>query len=115
MNEEFRRALSGILAASLPEDFSARALEFKAVFGAVAGYADGKLFVSYGKFGLALKLPPGPRAELLEREGGTPLRYFPKGHIKKEYVVIPRRMLDDGPAFRGLVAQSVEYVLASER
>ena len=115
MNEEFRRALSDILAASLPEDFSARALEFKPVFGAVAGYADGKLFVSYGKFGLALKLPPGPRAELLEREGGTPLRYFPKGHVKKEYVVIPRRILDDGRTFRELLRQSVDYVLNSAR
>ena len=94
MNEEFRRALSEILAAALPEDFSGRALEFKPCFGAVAGYVDGKLFVSYGKFGLALKLPPGPRAELLEHKGGTPLRYFPKGHVKKEYVVIPRGMLE---------------------
>ncbi len=113
MNEEFRRTLSEILAASLPEDFSGRALEFKPCFGAVAGYVDGKLFVSYGNFGLALKLPPGPRTELLERKGGTPLRYFPKGHVKKEYVVIPRGMLDDGRTFRGLVRQSVDYVRAS--
>ena len=113
MNEEFRRTLSEILAASLHEEFSGRALEFKPCFGAVAGYVDGKIFVSYGNFGLALKLPLGPRTELLERKGGTPLRYFPKGHIKKEYVVIPQRILDDGRTFRGLVRQSVEYVRSS--
>ena len=84
MNEEFRRTLSEILDASLPEEFSGRALEFKPCFGAVACYVDGKLFVSYGNFGLALKLPPEPRTELLERNGGSPLRYFPKGHVKKE-------------------------------
>ena len=90
-------------------------LEFKPCFGAVAGYVDGKIFVSYGNFGLALKLPPGPRSELLERQGGTPLRYFPKGHVKKEYVVIPPRILDHGPTFRGLVRRSVEYVCPSGR
>ena len=115
MNEEFRRALSEWLDASLPEEFSGRALEFKPFFGAVAGYLDGKLFVSYGNFGLALKLPVGPRTELLERQGGTPLRYFPKGHVKKEYVVIPRRILDDGRTFRELVRQSVDYVRTSAR
>jgi hypothetical protein len=30
-------------------------LEFKSVFGAVGGYVDGKIFVSCGKFGVALK------------------------------------------------------------
>lgn len=113
MKQEFKRALGEILAASLPEEYSGRALEFKSNFGAVAGYVDGNLFVSYGTFGLALKLPVGPRTELLERNGGTPLRYFPKGHIKKEYVVISQRVLDDKPTFRGLVGQSVDYVCSS--
>ncbi len=115
MNEEFRRALSEWLDASLPEEFSGRALELKPCFGAVAGYVDGEIFVSYGNFGLALKLPLGPRTELLERRGGTPLRYFPKGHVKKEYVVIPRRILDDGRTFRELVRQSVDYVRTAAR
>ena len=113
MNEEFRRTLSEFLDAPLNEELSGRALEFKPCFGAVAGYIDGKIFVSCGNFGLALKLPLGPRTELLQRKGGTPLRYFPKGHVKKEYVVIPQRILDDGRTFRGLVRQSVEYVRAA--
>ena len=115
MNEEFRRTLREILDAALPEEFSGRAIEFKPCFGAVAGYLDGKIFVSCGNFGLALKLPPEPRTKLLESEGGTPLRYFPKGHVKKEYVVIPRRILDDWRRFRALVRQSVDYVLCSGR
>ncbi len=115
MKEGFRRTLGVVLDATLLEEFAGRALEFKPCFGAVAGYVDGKIFVSYGNFGLALKLPPGPRPELLERKGGTPLRYYPQGHVKKEYVVIPRRILDDGRTFRELVRQSVDYVRNSAR
>ncbi len=85
----------------------------KPSFGAVAGYVEGKLFVSYGSFGLALKLPSEPRRELLAHGGGTPLRYFPKGHVKKEYVVIPLRILEDEQALRGWVRQSVVYVRSS--
>jgi len=33
-------------------------LEFKNFFGAVTGYVDGHIFVSCGKFGVALRLPP---------------------------------------------------------
>ncbi|MEK6828163.1 MAG: hypothetical protein AABX78_02330, partial [Nanoarchaeota archaeon] len=33
-------------------------LEFKNCFGAVAGYIDSHIFISYGKFGVALRLPP---------------------------------------------------------
>ena len=115
MNEEFRRELAGILDASLPVEYSSREIEFKAVFGAVAGYSDGRLFVSYGNFGLALKLPSALRAELLEQKRGTALRYFPKGHVKKEYVVIPQGLRNDREAIRELLRQSVEYVSASPR
>jgi hypothetical protein len=33
-------------------------LEFKNYFGAMAGYVEGQIFISCGKFGVDLKLPP---------------------------------------------------------
>ena len=39
-----------------------------------------------------------------------PLRYFPNGHIKKEYAVLPERILEDGRRFKTLVDASIEYV-----
>ena len=110
MNEGFRRALSGILAASLPEDFSTRALEFKAVFGAVAGYVNGAIFATCGRFGVALRLPPETLEELFKEDGVQPLRYFEKGHVKKEYAVLPERILEDRARFEKLVGASIEHV-----
>ena len=70
MKEGFRRTLGAILDATLPEEFAGRALEFKPYFGAVAGYVDGRIFVSHGNFGLALELPlvlPFSAAKPMER------------------------------------------------
>jgi hypothetical protein len=39
--------------------------------------------------GLALKLPKDS-GELVIGNGARPLRYFPKGPIKKDYVLVPK-------------------------
>jgi len=85
-------------------------LEFKSCFGAVAGYVDGHIFVSCGSFGVALRLPPSILIELFTEAGATHLKYFPKGHVKKEYAVIPSHILDDRGRFEELLKKSLEYV-----
>lgn len=72
-----------------------RDLTFRRVFGAVAGYVDGNIFISSGKFGLALKLPSATIEHLLEERGVRQLKYFPNGHVKRNYVVLPKRILED--------------------
>lgn len=87
-----------------------RRLEFKNSFGAVAGYVDGRIFISCGRFGVALRLPPDCLAELFREEDVSRLRYFKKGHVKKEYAVIPKRIIDDRNRFRQLVDISLRFV-----
>ena len=89
---------------------STHALEFKNLFGATAGYVHGAIFISSGSFGIALRLPPDTLAELFEEEGVEPLRYFEKGHVKKEYAVLPKRILEDRCRFKKLVDASIEHV-----
>ena len=86
-------------------------LEFKNCFGAVAGYVDGQIFISCGKFGVALRVPPEALAELFREEDVQHLRYFPKGHVKREYAVIPQRILEDHGRIGKLLAQAVKYAL----
>ena len=86
-------------------------LSFKNVFGAVAGYVNGRIFISCGKFGVALKLPPEVIEDLFKKKGVKPLKYFPNGHIKKEYAILPKRILEDSNQFRKLIYKSVQYVL----
>jgi len=87
-------------------------VEFKNVFGAVGGYVNGRIFVSCGKFGLALKLPPRTIEELLRKESGVKfLKYFTKGYVKKDYVVLPGRIIAEKDQFRKLVNKSIRFVL----
>ena len=86
-------------------------LELKNVFGAVGGYVNGHIFISCGKFGVALKLPRKIIEELFKERRVKRLKYFSKGHIKKEYAVLPERITKDIRQFRKLVGESVRYVL----
>ncbi len=87
-------------------------LEFKHCFGAVAGYVDGNIFISCGKFGVALKLPSQTLSELFREDDVLRLKYFTNGHVKKEYAVIPNRIIEDSSHFNKLVDSSVKYALS---
>ena len=68
--------------------------------------------MSCGKFGVALRLPPETLESVFKEEGVEPLKYFPKGHIKKEYAMLPRQILDDKDQFKGLLDKSIRYASA---
>ena len=89
-------------------------LEYKNCFGAVAGYVESKIFISCGKFGVALKLPPKKIEELSKERGVKPLQYFPNGHIKKDYAVLPRRILENKSQFKKLIENSLKFVLSQK-
>lgn len=84
-------------------------LEFKNCFGAVAGYVNGHIFISYGRFGVALRLPPEILGGLLKEKGVRPLKYFPRGHVKKSYAVLSKQILRNKSRFRALLDKSVGY------
>lgn len=65
--------------------------------------------------GFAIKLPEGSRNVLMRRKGTKPLRYFSKGPIKKDYVVVPKTMLDDIKTLRRWVHASITYALSLPR
>ena len=90
-------------------------LEFKNCFGAVAGYVNGRIFISCGKFGVALRLPPETLDSLFKERGVRHLKYFPNGHIKKEYAVLTQRMIESERKFGKLVDESIKYALSFRR
>ncbi len=110
-NRDYLAELEKLLASGYSKRPKSHQLEFRNCFGAVAGYVDGNIFVSCGRFGVALKLPPKVLGRLLKEAGVTQLKYFRNGHVKKEYAVIPTRILNDAGRFRELLEQSVEYAL----
>ena len=85
-------------------------LECKHFFSGAAVYAKGRICMSLTPVGFAIKLPEESRNILIKEQGAKPLRYFPKGPIKKDYVVLPEAVLSDINALRNWVKASVTYV-----
>lgn len=81
-------------------------------FGGAALYSKGRICMSLTTVGLAIKLPEESRNILIKQHGVKPLRYFPKGPVKKDYVVLPKAVLNDIKALRNWVKASIEYVVS---
>ena len=62
-------------------------MEVKHFFSGAALYVDGTICASWSPVGLAFKLPEEEVAELINSSRAKPLKYFPKGHVKKGYAL----------------------------
>ena len=111
MQNKYFQKIQELLEQANPELSTMHRLEFKNVFGAVGGYINGRIFISCGKFGVALRLPSETLDNLFKEHEAKHLRYFPKGHIKKEYAVVSTGMLEDKKQFKKLLDESIHYVL----
>ena len=98
---------------SLVERFALRQgghldIECKHFFSGAAAYENGHIFMSLTPVGLALRLPERDRSALLS-EGAAALKYFPKAPVKKEYVVLPRKLVEDERALGVWITKSIEF------
>jgi TfoX/Sxy family transcriptional regulator of competence genes len=110
MNNNYSEQLIKLLEETRPELVSQHRLEFKSVFGAVGCHYDGTIFASCGKFGFAVRLPSAILDDLFAKQGATHLKYFPKGHVKKEYAVLPKKILENKHQLGKLIDESLKYV-----
>lgn len=85
-------------------------LTFKAMFGGLMGYAQGRPFASLSDVGLALKLPPQLQPALLALAGAKRLQYAPDAPVSKQYLVVPPSLLAAPEDLRVWVEHSVRYV-----
>jgi TfoX/Sxy family transcriptional regulator of competence genes len=115
MASEYLDQLSLIIQQATARRFKDVHLECKHFFSGAACYADGRLCISLTPVGFAVKLPEKSRKILLKEPGTKYLRYFPKGPIKKDYVVLPATMLNDMKALRSWVKAAIEYALTLPR
>lgn len=84
-------------------------LEYRHFFSGAALYANGKICISLTPVGFAIKLPEESRNTLLKQKGTKPLRYFPEGPIKKDYVILPKIILNDVKVLRYWVKLCIEH------
>jgi TfoX/Sxy family transcriptional regulator of competence genes len=111
MTKKYLDRLNDLMAEIAPDISTTASLEVNHFFSGAAVYADGRICISLTPAGFALKLPEALRDELMKEEGTKNLQYFPKAPIKKDYVVLSQRQLDDRDRFCFWVENSIEYVL----
>ena len=109
MAKEYLEQLSALMKRAASGRFKNVTLECKHFFSGAAVYANGRICMSLTPVGFAVKLPEESRNVLLKQKGATPLRYFPEGPIKKDYVVLPKSMTKDTRTLRYWVKASIEY------
>jgi len=97
------KQLQTIVENSAPPDLG---VTFRAMFGGIMAYAEGKPFASLSDVGLAVKLSGDAHAELLAIAGAKPLQYDPSQPVSKSYVVVPEAMLKDKDALRAWLKRS---------
>lgn len=115
MAKAYIEKLSYLLQRASIEDAEGIKLEVKHFFGGAAVYANGKICVTLTKVGLALKLPEKIREKLMKTEGARPLQYFPQGPIKKEYALLPGRLINNNDALRKWLSESIKYATKNEK
>ena len=111
MSEPYLRDLQSLLTQAAPKGGRVVTITCKHFFSGAAAYVDGHIFMSFTPVGVALKLPEEARTEL-HKQGAKPLRYFPKGPIKKDYMVVPKRLATDPKGLSPWIAQSIAFAQA---
>lgn len=112
MENKYLSEITTLLKQASPKLSATHQLEYKNVFGAIGGYVKGRIFISCGKFGVALRLPPDTLDTLFQEKEAKHLKYFPEGHIKKEYAVLSKRILENKNRLKKLVGESIKYVIS---
>ena len=108
MAKEYLEKLSELMKRTALVRFRNVKLEIKHFFSGAAVYANGKICITLTPVGFAIKLPEESRNTLMKQKGAKPLRYFPKGHIKKDYVILTKSMLNDIKTLRRWIKISIE-------
>jgi TfoX/Sxy family transcriptional regulator of competence genes len=109
MAEPYLSDLEAIVARVCAPQGAAGDIACRHFFSGAAAYVDGRVFMSLTPVGLALKLSRDDRALAFD-QGATALRYFPSAPVKKDYAVLPARLVDDDGILRGWILRSITHV-----
>lgn len=111
MAEPYLSELRDILERAGGPKGSKSALTCKHFFSGAAGYVGGKIFISLTPAGLALKLSEADRKTAFAK-GAKSLKYFPKAPVKKDYAVMPARLVKDDAVLKEWIKRSIAFVNA---
>jgi TfoX N-terminal domain len=93
------------------EALAGTSAERRQMFGCPVGFANGQLFTGVFGAGLFVRLDEPDRAELLARAGAEPFDPL-GGRPMRQYVMLPREVLEDVEDVRGWMRRAQRFVLA---
>ena len=108
MTRLYQEKLS-VLIASL--DLAARSgseFELRYFFNGAALYAGDVMCASWSPVGLAFRLPADEVAEMIESGQAIPLKYFAKGHVKKDYALFENPEDKSAASLKRLFERAIE-------
>jgi TfoX/Sxy family transcriptional regulator of competence genes len=85
--------------------------ETRKMFGYSCVFAKGNMFAGLHEAGMVLRLPEEQRTEFLRLKGAKQFEPMP-GRVMREYVVIPKVLLNAPVELRAWVEKSLDYVLS---
>ncbi|QDU09412.1 TfoX/Sxy family protein [Gimesia aquarii] len=97
------------------EDEVPYSLEVKDFFSGAALYADGTICASWSPQGLAFKLPEQKAESLIAKGKAKPLKYFPKGHVKKGYALFEDPESRKAVTWKKYFLKAVQQVLVIQQ
>lgn len=87
MAKVYYTQLNGLVERLKLTEITAGSIEVKHFFSGAALYLNGVMCASISPMGLAFKLSESEVGKLIDSGKAFPLKYFPKGNIKKGYVL----------------------------
>lgn len=111
MAKLYLEKLSAMIDEAASGAFKNVAIECKHFFSGAAVYANKRICITLTPVGLALKLPEELKNALLKAKDAKPLRYFPKGPIKKDYVVLSKALAANDKIVKKRIRESIKYAL----
>ena len=88
-------------------------LETKHFFSGATLCANGRTCAILGPAGLAVKLPPQPKQSLIKEGKGREFRFFNKGPVKREYVLLSEAIVQDEESLAQILDGSATVVAGS--
>jgi TfoX/Sxy family transcriptional regulator of competence genes len=85
--------------------------EPRKMFGYSCVFAGGNMFAGLHEAGMVLRLPDEQRTEFLRLKGAEQFEPMP-GRVMREYVVVPKVLLNAPDQLREWVEKSLAYVLS---
>ncbi len=113
MAEPYLERLSHIVVRLGPISAENVTLKIKHFFSGAALYANEKICASLSPAGFAVKLPEELRQSLINERKGKEFRFFAKGPIKREYVVLSDSIVQDEEMLEKLINLSARYAVGT--